>query len=46
MVCHHLVKFGGHRCCTSRDMYLFYHVIKEDHVVKGSGDYSNRSFSR
>ena len=39
MVCHHLVKFGGHRYCSSRGiMLLLCHVIKQDHVIKGSGD--------
>ena len=41
MVCYHLAKFGGHRYCSSRDMFVVCHVIKQDH--KGSGDYNNRS---
>ena len=28
MVCHQLAKFGGHRYCSSRDMFLVCHVIK------------------
>ena len=36
MVCHHLVKFGGYRSCSSRDIiFLICHVIKQDHVIKG-----------
>ena len=43
MVCHHLAKFGGHRYCSSRDItFLVCHVIKQGHVIKGSGDYINR----
>ena len=42
MVYHHLAKFNGHRYCTSRDtMFLACHEIKQDHVIKGSDDYSN-----
>ena len=44
MVCHHLGKCGGHKYCTSRDiMFLVYHVIKQDHVNKGSAGYNKRS---
>ena len=44
MVCHHLAIFGGRKICTSRDkMLLLCHVIKQVHVVEGSGDYNNRS---
>ena len=44
MVCQHLSKFGGHRYCSSRDMmFLVCHVIKQDHVIKGSGGYNNRA---
>ena len=38
MVCHDLANFGGHRHCSSRYV-LVCHVIKEDHLNKGSGDY-------
>ena len=34
-----LAKFGG-------DKFLVCQVIKQDHVIKGSGDYSNTSPSR
>ena len=47
MVCHHLAKFGDHRYCTSRDIiFLVFHVIKQYHMIKGSGDYINKSPSR
>ena len=35
MVYHHLAKFGGHRCCSSIDMFLVCHVIKQDLIIKG-----------
>ena len=44
MVCHHLAQFRGHRYCGSRDMiFLVCHVIYQDHVIKGSGEYINRA---
>ena len=43
MVYHHLVKFGGLRYCSSTNMFLVCHVIKQDHMIKGSGDYNDRS---
>ena len=47
MIYHHYAKFGGHRYCSSRDiMILVCHVIKQDHIIKGSGDYYIRSPSR
>ena len=46
MVCHHPAKFGGNRFCTSRDILLVCHVIKQDHVVTGSGDYDNKNPSK
>ena len=47
MVCHHLTKFGGQRYCSSRDItFLVCHVIKQVHVIEGSGNYNDRSFSR
>ena len=45
MLCH-LAKFGGHRYCISKDMFLVCHVIKQDHVIKGSSDYNDMSLSR
>ena len=42
-----LIKFGGLRYCSSRDnIYLVCHMIKEDHVIKGSDDYNNRRLWR
>ena len=43
MLCHHLAKFRGQRYCSSRDMFLVCHVIKQNHVIKGSDDYDNRT---
>ena len=42
MVCHHLAKFRGDRCSGGRDMLLVCQVIKEEDVIKGSGDYNDR----
>ena len=34
----------GHRYCSSRrDIFLLRHVIKQNHVIKGSGDYNDTS---
>ena len=41
MVCPHLAKFGGHRNCSSRDMFLVYYVAKQDHVIIGSSDFND-----
>ena len=47
MVYHCLAKFGGHGHCSSRDiMCLVCHVIKQDHIIKGSGDYNVRNPSK
>ena len=47
MVYHHLAKFGGHSYASSKDiMSLVYHVIKQDHTIKGSGYYNDSSPSR
>ena len=44
MECHDLAKFGGHKYFSSRDlMFLVCHVIKQDHVIKASGDYNYSS---
>ena len=43
MVCHYLAKFGGHRYCSSRDMFLVFHVIKQGHVIIGSSYCNDRS---
>ena len=42
MVCRYLTKFGGHRYCKTRDaIFLVFHVIKQDHVIKGSCSYND-----
>ena len=46
MVYHHLAKFGSHRYCSSKDMFLVCDVIKQDHMNKGSGNYNDWSPSR
>ena len=46
MICYHLVKFGGHKYCSCRDMFLVCHVIEQDRVMKGSSDYNDRNRSR
>ena len=43
MEIHHLAKFGGHSYCNSRNMFLVCHVIKQDHVIKGLGEYNDRN---
>ena len=44
---HHLAKFGDHRYCSSRNvMFLVCHVIRQDLIIKGSGDYKDRNPSR
>ena len=40
-------KFGGHRQCSSGDIIvLVFHVISQDHAIKGSCDFMGRSQSR
>ena len=46
MVCQFLGKFDGHWYCSSRDMALVCHVSKHDHIIKGSGDYKDKSPSK
>ena len=36
MVYHHFPKFSGHKYCSSKNWFLVFHVIKKDHVIKGS----------
>ena len=37
MVWHQMVKFGGYRHCSSRDiMFLVCYMIKQDHAIKNS----------
>ena len=45
MIYHHLAKFDGPRY-SSRDMFLVRHVIKQDHGMKGPGDYNDKNPSR
>ena len=46
MVKRHLTKFVGHKYFNSRDvMVLVSHLIKQDHVIKGSGNYNDGSLS-
>ena len=35
-VSHHPIKFGGDKPSSSGDMFLVYHVIPNDHGIKGS----------
>ena len=40
MASHQFAKFGGHRHCDSENiMILGYHVISQDHIIKGSCDF-------
>ena len=39
---HQAVKFGGFKDCSSGDMLLICHVILQDHVIKGSCNFSVR----
>ena len=40
-------RFGYHRHCGSGDiLVLVYHVILQDHVTKGSTDFTHRNSSR
>ena len=43
MIYHDLAKFDGPRHRSSRDMFLVRHVIKQDHGIKGSGDYNDKN---
>ena len=43
MVYHHLAKFSAHSYFCIRDMFLVYHMIKQDHIIKESGDYNGKS---
>ena len=41
---YHPVKFGGHRRCGSGDQNdLVCHVISQDHMIKGSCDFTGHS---
>ena len=47
MASHQFAKFGGHRHCDSENiMILGYHVISQDHIIKGSCDFIGRNPSR
>ena len=39
MVCHHPTKFGDHRYCPIRDMFLVCQVVSQYHMIKASCDY-------
>ena len=40
MASHQLTKFGGHRDSESEDIAaLFWHVISQDHVIKGQCEF-------
>ena len=39
IVCQHPAKFGGHKCCDSRDIFLVCQVILQDNVIKFSLTY-------
>ena len=46
-VSHHPTKFGGHRHGDLGDkMVLVYHMIFQEHVIKGSFDFIDRSLLR
>ena len=47
MLSPHLAKFGGYGYCSSGDiMVLVCHVILQDYVANGSGNFTGRSASR
>ena len=41
MVYHHLAKIGYNRYYSNKDMFLVCHVINQDHIIKGSGNYTD-----
>ena len=45
MLYHHIAKFGDQVTIgiVVVEMFLVCHVIKQDHIVKGSGDYEDKS---
>ena len=44
---YHPVKCGGHRHSDSGDIViLVYHVISQNHVIRGSFDFTGRSLSK
>ena len=46
IVCQHPTKFGNHRYCDNGDkMVLVYQVISEDHMTKGSQDFTDENQS-
>ena len=47
MVSQHPPKLGGHTHCGCEDiMVLVGHVISQDHVIKGTCDFTGRRLSR
>ena len=46
MLNHHPAKFGGYKQCGDGDiMALVFHMILEDHMIKGSSDFIARILS-
>ena len=46
-ISYHPANFARHRNCSSGDiMIIVYHVILQDHVIKGSCDFMDRSPSK
>ena len=46
MVRYHLAKCGGHRYCSSRDMFLVCHAAKQEDMIKGRRDFNDMNLSR
>ena len=46
MVRYHLAKCGGHRYCSSRDMFLVCHAAKQEDMIKGRRDFNDINLSR
>ena len=42
-ICHHLVKFVGHRYHSSRDLMFFVCQLIQQHVIEGSDEYNNKN---
>ena len=43
MASHQVAKFGGHKHSSSGDiMILVYHVILQDHMIKGLSDFMGK----
>ena len=47
MVCENPAKIGDHMYCGTREtMFLAWHVISQNHMIKGLCDYTDRNTSR